>query len=48
MSWSSQFDEPIPLPDSSEIKTLREAGDYIIALPEREHGCRIGRPRCAA
>jgi hypothetical protein len=25
------------LPGGGEISTLREAGDYIIALPEREH-----------
>jgi len=38
MSWSRRFDEPIPPPDTGEIETLREAGDYIIALPAREHG----------
>jgi len=38
MSWSRQFDEPIRLPDGGGIERLREAGDYIIALPEREHG----------
>lgn len=37
MSWSCPFDEPIPLPGGGEINTLRQAGDYIIALPEREH-----------
>jgi hypothetical protein len=38
MSWSRHFDYPIPLCEGGEIETLREAGDYIIALPEREHG----------
>jgi hypothetical protein len=37
MSWSRSFDQRIPLPGGGEISTLREAGDYIIALPEREH-----------
>jgi hypothetical protein len=37
MPWSARFDDPIPLPSGGEIATLREAGDYIIALPEREH-----------
>jgi hypothetical protein len=35
--WSHRFNDPIPLPGGGEISTLREAGDYIIALPEREH-----------
>jgi len=37
MSWSARFHDPIPLPGGGQISTLREAGDYIIALPEREH-----------
>jgi hypothetical protein len=38
MSWSRRFADPVPLPGGGEIATLREAGDFIIALPEREHG----------
>jgi hypothetical protein len=37
MSWSRAFDAPIPLPDGAEITTLREAGEYITALPAAEH-----------
>ncbi|NEV75498.1 hypothetical protein DYI24_00180 [Rhodopseudomonas sp. BR0C11] len=36
MSWTLRFDPPIPLPDGGEIATLREAGDYIAALPPAE------------
>jgi len=37
MSWSARFHYPILLPGGEHISTLREAGDYIIALPESEH-----------
>jgi hypothetical protein len=36
MSWSRRFDVPIPVP-SGELSTLREAGEYVAALPKREH-----------
>jgi hypothetical protein len=35
--WSRTLDDPIPLPDGRELTTLREAGEYITALPEAEH-----------
>ena len=39
--WSRQFDDPIPTGDGGELRTLRDAGVYILALPpaeaEREH-----------
>ena len=39
--WSRQFDDPIPASDGGELRTLRDAGVYILALPpaeaEREH-----------
>jgi hypothetical protein len=35
--WSRKFDEPIPLPDGGELKTLYEAGRYVEALPKRRH-----------
>ena len=37
MSWSRIFDEPIPLPDGGELRTLRDAGEYVTALPKAEH-----------
>jgi hypothetical protein len=36
MGWSTPFDDPIPLPGGGELRTLRQAADYIAALPERE------------
>jgi hypothetical protein len=33
MSWSRAFHVPIPLPDGRMLCTLRDAGDYIQALP---------------
>jgi hypothetical protein len=40
MSWSRKFDEPIPLPDGGELRTLLDAGRYVDALPRsmRERG----------
>ena len=35
MSWSRKFEEPIVLPDRKLI-TLRDAADYITALPKKE------------
>ena len=39
--WSRQFDDPIPTGDGGELRTLRDAGVYILALPpadaERQH-----------
>lgn len=37
MTWSREFDEPIPLPDGKLLRTLREAGEHIAALPKKEH-----------
>jgi hypothetical protein len=37
MTWSRAFDEPIPLPDGRVLVTLLEAGEYITALPKKEH-----------
>lgn len=33
--WSRRFDTPIEV-GSRKLKTLREAGDFITALPKRE------------
>jgi hypothetical protein len=39
--WSRHFFDPIPTGDGSELRSLRDAGVYILALPpaeaEREH-----------
>ena len=35
---SGKFDDPIPLPDGGQLVTLRDAGNYIAALPKRPDG----------
>ena len=35
--WDRTFDDPIPLPDGRELRTLRDAGNYIAKLPKAEH-----------
>jgi len=37
ISWSSQFDDPIPLPSGGQLRTLRDAANYITKLPKAEH-----------
>lgn len=37
MTWSREFDEPIPLPGGKLLRTLRDAGEHIAALPKKEH-----------
>jgi hypothetical protein len=34
--WSRQFDDPIPTGDGGELRTLRDAGVCILALPPAE------------
>jgi hypothetical protein len=34
--WSREFDEPIAVPDSGKLVTLRDAADYITAFPDEE------------
>ncbi len=34
--WGRQFDEPIALPGRRVLVTLRDAANYITALPEKE------------
>jgi hypothetical protein len=34
MPWSDRFDDPIPLPNSRPIMTLKNAADFIMALPK--------------
>jgi hypothetical protein len=37
MSWPLTFADPIPLSDGGELRTLRDAGNFIAKLPKREH-----------
>jgi hypothetical protein len=37
MPWSSKFEDPIPLLGGGARITLRDAGDYIAALPGKQH-----------
>ena len=37
MAWFKRFVEPIVLPDGRELLTLRDAAEYITALPKAEH-----------
>ena len=37
MAWFKQFYDPIVLPDGRELLTLRDAAEYITALPKAEH-----------
>ena len=36
MSWSSAFDDPIPLPRGRQLVTLKDAANYIQKLPNAE------------
>src|SRR5258708_33863726 len=36
MSWSSAFDDPIPLPRGRHLVTLKDAATYIQKLPKAE------------
>jgi hypothetical protein len=35
--WKRPFDEPIPLPDGGELRTLLDAGRYVDKLPRSMH-----------
>jgi hypothetical protein len=37
MAWFKRFAAPIILPDGRELLTLRDAAEYINALPKAEH-----------
>jgi hypothetical protein len=37
VSWSREFDDPIPLPRGRRLVTLQEAGNFITKLPKAEH-----------
>ena len=34
MPWSTAFDDPIPVRGGRKLRTLQQAADYIMALPE--------------
>lgn len=34
---SRPFDDPIPLPDGGELRSLQDAGQYSAKLPKAEH-----------
>jgi len=36
--WQRKFEDPIVLPNGRRLHTLRDAADYITALPEEESG----------
>ena len=36
MSWSREFDEPIPLPRGPALVTLKDAAEYIQKLPKAQ------------
>jgi hypothetical protein len=37
MAWFKRFYYPITLPDGRQLLTLRDAAEYITALPKAEH-----------
>lgn len=37
MSWSTPFDDPVPLPGGRQLLTLKDAAAYIMKLPKAEH-----------
>jgi hypothetical protein len=37
MAWFKRFIDPIILPDGRKLLTLRDAAEYITALPKAEH-----------
>jgi hypothetical protein len=37
MAWFKRFYDPIILPDRRKLLTLRDAAEYIAALPKAEH-----------
>jgi hypothetical protein len=37
LPWHRRFEDPIPLFDGRKLITLKQAAEYIIALPKKEH-----------
>jgi hypothetical protein len=46
MAWFKRFVDPIVLPDGRELLTLRDAAEYITALPKAEHDAADWQSRC--
>jgi hypothetical protein len=36
LPWSAPFEDPIVLPDGRKLLTLKDAADYITAMPKEE------------
>jgi hypothetical protein len=34
-NWSRRFDAPIKTPDGKTLRTLKDAAEYVLALPEK-------------
>lgn len=34
MPWSAAFEDPIPLRNAGKLRTLQQAADYIMRLPD--------------
>lgn len=45
MAWLKRFYDPIVLPDGRKLLTLRDAAEYITALPKAEHDLPTGKSR---
>ena len=37
MSWKRRFEDPVQLPNGKQLRTLKDAGDYITKLPAGQH-----------
>ena len=48
MSWDRLFENPVPLPDGRVIRTLREAGEFIQALPQARQKAEEWQTACEA
>ena len=36
VGWSRRFDEPIKMPDGKTLRTLKDAAEYVLALPPKK------------
>jgi hypothetical protein len=34
-NWSRRFDDPVPMPDGSTIRTIGQAAEYALSLPKK-------------
>jgi hypothetical protein len=37
LPWSASFEDPIPLPNGSQLLALSDAAGYVMGLPKAEH-----------